>query len=338
MRALILEGPDDLRLRDVPRPEPGPGEVVVRVAAALTCATDRKMMARGHHPALPPTPCPFGHECAGHVHAVGPGVAGWRPGDRVTMANSAPCGACAFCAAGRAGLCTGLVYLTGAFAEFIRVPAPIVRTNLMAVPDDMPLPLAAMVEPVACGVRAVHRSAAAPGDPVLVLGGGLQGQAITAALAARGCDVVVCDPHGSRRELALRMGARAAHPVPGDPEAERRMSEGCGPIGPRAVFCAVGALPAWESAVRMAGPGGEVNLHGGPPPGGVLHADADRLHYSEITLQASYHHDPRAVRDAFALLRDGGRPFEALLAGRVGLEDVPQLLRTSRDKHIVIPG
>ncbi|WP_376792742.1 alcohol dehydrogenase catalytic domain-containing protein, partial [Thermoflexus sp.] len=100
MLAARLYGPGDLRLEEVPVPDPGPGEVILRVERALTCGTDVKIFRRGHHPALGPLPSLFGHEVAGEIVAVGEGVEAFRPGMRVVAANSAPCGSCRFCQRG----------------------------------------------------------------------------------------------------------------------------------------------------------------------------------------------------------------------------------------------
>lgn len=335
----MLHGPDDLRLEDRPQPVPGPGEVVIAVEAALTCATDAKILVRGAHPALPALPAPFGHEASGVVAAAGAGVHGVREGDAVVVANSAPCGACEPCVRGRPGLCEDLVYLSGAYAEYLLVPARIASANLLPRPGGLPAHVAALTEPVACGVRAAERSAARRGDTVLVLGGGPQGQAITAALAARGCEVVLCDPHPERRDLALRMGAADALAAPRDPEAEAAvMARTPRGRGAHAVFAAVADVDAWRQAIRLAGPGGEVNLHGGPAGEAVLSTAAAPLHYRELTLQASYHHSPGAIRAALRLLAEGALPFAELVGeGRIRLEEVEAALRAGGPKRIVDP-
>ena len=105
MRALILHGPGDLRLEDVPVPEPASGEVILAVLRALTCATDAKIVRQGAHPSIAPVPAPLGHEACGVVSAVGDGALGVSVGDVVVAANSAPCGACPPCAVGRPSLC-----------------------------------------------------------------------------------------------------------------------------------------------------------------------------------------------------------------------------------------
>src|SRR3970040_2196980 len=115
MKAVVYRGPGDLRFEEVPTPTPG--RVLVRVDAALTCGTDVKTYRRGHPVMIPETPTIFGHELAGTVVEVGPGVDGVKEGDRVVPANSAPCGHCFYCQRGRENLCEDLFFLNGAFAE-----------------------------------------------------------------------------------------------------------------------------------------------------------------------------------------------------------------------------
>ena len=330
MRALMLHGPGDLRLEEVPHPAPGPGEIVVRPEAALTCATDAKMLRAGAHPALGPLPAPLGHELAGTVAAVGDGVAWPRPGDRVVVANSAPCGACPRCLEARPNLCERIVYLTGAFAELVLVPAAIVRRNVIALPDGLAPEPAAMTEPLACAVHAAGRVEAGPGATVLVLGGGVQGQFMTALLARRGCRVLVADPHPERRERALRFGAAGALEAPRDEAAVARARRATpGGRGADAVVEAVGRSETWRIAAALARPGGEVLLHGGCPAGSEVALPTGPLHYEELTLRGSYHHSPSAVREALSLLAGGALPAAELLGAPVGLAEVPALLATA---------
>ncbi len=337
MRALWLHGPDDLRLQEVPDPIPGPGEAVLRVEAALTCATDAKMMRRGAHPALPPLPAPFGHEAAGTVEAVGPGVTNLRPGELVTVVNSAPCGDCPDCHADRENLCRRITYLTGAFAERLLVPAPIVAKNAVPVPSGLPVERAAMVEPLACAVHGAARCSAGEGDAVIVLGGGLQGLAFTALLADRGCRVTLCDPHRLRRKRAMRAGAERALPAPRDPAGLEAVLAGTpGRRGADAVVEAVGSPEAWRSAVELARPGGEVLLHGGCPPGSEVSLPTEPLHYGELTVRGSYHHTPGAVRQALRLLAGDRLPVDEILGPPIALEDVAETLRAGGAKRPVI--
>ncbi len=134
MRAAVLHGREDVRIERVPVPEAAPGELVVRVGAALTCGTDLKVFRRGYHARMIVPPALFGHELAGTVVQTGEGVEDFLPGDRVVALNSAPCGQCYFCERGQENLCDDLLFNNGAYAEFIRIPARIVAKNTLNVP------------------------------------------------------------------------------------------------------------------------------------------------------------------------------------------------------------
>ena len=142
MRAAVLHAPGDLRIEAVAEPEPGPGEVVMDIGAALSCGTDVKSVLRGH-PSIAAYPSRLGHEFAGVVAAVGAGVRTVSPGDRVFCGNSAPCGVCRACVRGRESLCEDLLYLLGGFAEQVLVPQRIVERNRHRVPDGLELQTAA---------------------------------------------------------------------------------------------------------------------------------------------------------------------------------------------------
>src|SRR5262249_11902513 len=133
VRAQVFHGPGDLRFEEVPVPPPGPGELTLRIEAALTCGTDVKTLRRGHPVMIPHVPTVFGHEFCGTVTAVGAGVTAIREGDRLVAANSAPCGACPSCRAGRANLCEDLLFVNGAYGEFITLPPRLVARNLVKI-------------------------------------------------------------------------------------------------------------------------------------------------------------------------------------------------------------
>ena len=129
MAGAVLTGPEQIEIREVAVPEPGPGELLVRIEAATTCGTDVKVFKRGGHPRMLKVPTLFGHEMAGRVAALGHGVDKFSAGDDVVVGNSAPCTECEPCRRGRENLCEDLHYLNGAFAEFILVPARFVDRN-----------------------------------------------------------------------------------------------------------------------------------------------------------------------------------------------------------------
>lgn len=157
MRALVSERPGPPVLRDVPVPEPGPGEVLVRVTTALTCGTDLKIARRGH--AKFPYPITLGHEWAGVVARTG-AEATWDVGTRVTGVVSAPCGVCAACREGRENHCETAFDrpLFGAFAEYLLVPQRLAERALRKIPDGMPDETAALLDPLASIVRGLARA------------------------------------------------------------------------------------------------------------------------------------------------------------------------------------
>ena len=191
----------------------GPGEIVIDVTSALTCATDAKMMAAGAHPALGPLPAPLGHEVAGVVREAGEGVAWPRPGDAVVVANSAPCLDCPACRAGRPNLCRRITYLTGAFAERLRVPAAIVARNVHPLPTGLSPALGAAAEPLACAVHTVRGCGPARGAPACwCWAAACRGNSSPRLAARAGAAVTLLDPHPDRREHggAQRRRARPA--------------------------------------------------------------------------------------------------------------------------------
>ena len=135
MRAAVLRGQEDLRIEDVPIPTAAPGELVLRVGAALTCGTDLKVYRRGYHAKMLTLDRLFGHEVAGTVVQVGAGVTRFSVGDRVLPLNSAPCDTCFFCRNNQQNLCDDLLFNNGAYAEFIRIPSRIVEKNTLHIPN-----------------------------------------------------------------------------------------------------------------------------------------------------------------------------------------------------------
>ena len=304
MRALRFHGPGDLRLEEVPQPEAGPGDVLVRVEVALTDGTDLKAFRRGHPLLLRELPSPFGHEFCG---------IDVETGRRVVAANSAADDE-------RGG---ELELLNGAYAEYLLVPAAIARANLLRVPDGLASEVAALVEPLACCLRGVARARVEKGDTVAIVGAGPIGLMLCACVADAGGRPVVVGGRPERRELVPLFGGET-----GDGE------------GAEIVIEAAGTAEAWQRALELVRPGGTAVFFGGLERGAELHVDAFRLHYDELTLRGSFHHAPRHVRAALAFLASGARPWERLITHRVGLEGVAGLFADPpRDylKAAVIP-
>jgi len=295
VKAARLYAPGDLRIEDVPKPEPGPGDVLVQVEVALTDGTDLKTFRRGHPLLLREAPASFGHEFCGIVD-----------GRRVVAANSAPCGACDGCRRGEQ--CRDLELLTGAYADWIVVPERIAAVNLHDVPSGVPPHVAAMLEPLACCLRGVQRADVAAGDAVAILGAGPIGLMLSACVADAGGSPVIVGGRAERRELASAFGAQTGDGRGADVAIE-----------------AAGTEDAWRNAVELVRPGGTVVLFGGLPREAHPPVDAFRLHYEELTIRGSFHHTPRTVRAALAFLASGAYPWELLVTHRVPLDDLPAL-------------
>src|SRR5437899_1698137 len=187
MKAAVLYGKEDLRVEEVPALPLQPGEVRIAIQAALTCGTDLKVFRRGYHAKMIVPPAVFGHEFAGIISEVAHGPAVWRVGDRVAVANSAPCGNCFYCKKGQENLCDDLLFLNGAYAESIVVPERIAQKNLLRLKPETDFRDAALVEPLACVVQGIEETGLGEGDRVLVLGSGPIGLMFAALANRLGC-------------------------------------------------------------------------------------------------------------------------------------------------------
>lgn len=328
MRAAVLHGREDVRIEDVEIPRPGPGEVLLRTRAALTCGTDVKVFRRGYHARMIQPPAVFGHEVAGVVEEVGPGVFGVAPGTAVVAANSAPCGDCGYCKDDRASLCDDLLFWNGAYAEFARIPARIVSQNLVPLQPGTTFRAAALVEPLACVVRGIEASGVRQGQTVAVIGSGPIGLMLVSLARLRGAAVVVVGRNAFRLRRALELGASEAIDArSGDDLVERLGRAGRDGAGPDVVIEAAGLAETTEAALRAVRKGGLVNLFAGCPADARIALDAQRLHYEELTITSTFHHTPQSFRAAHRLIADGQVRAEAFITGDASLEDVPAVLR-----------
>src|ERR1700745_3024307 len=172
MKAAVLYGREDVRIEQVEVPTLEPGDVLLRTRVALTCGTDLKVFRRGYHAKMIVPPAVFGHEMAGTLCELDPETTQWKLGERVVVANSAPCGECFACHHGQENLCDDLLFLNGAYAESIVVPARIVQKNLLRLKTKTDFRDAALVEPLACVVQGIEDTQLKAGQNVLVFGAG----------------------------------------------------------------------------------------------------------------------------------------------------------------------
>ena len=321
MRAVVFHGPGDLRDEVLPRPEPAPGEIVLRVDAALTCGTDVKVRRRGHPVMIPHVPTVFGHEFAGTVTAVGAGVTRVREGDRVAAGNSAPCGDCRPCLGHRPNLCEDLLFVNGAYGEYIALPPRLVAKNVVHL-QKAAAARAAFAEPLACAMLGIERARVEAGQTVAVFGHGPLGCLLGLVAAARKCRVILVGKAGWRldRVRALGIGECVDATATSDVVADlRALTDG---RGPDVTIDATGRPEVWEHAIAAVGRGGSVVFFGGCAPGTSVQVDTRRAHYEELTLVGAFHHTPEHIRQAVEALESGAVVPDGLVTHRMRLDGV----------------
>jgi L-iditol 2-dehydrogenase len=321
MRAALFYGPRDVRLEDVDVPRAAEGEVIVKVEVALTCGTDLKTFQRGHPVLLKHFPSPFGHEFAGIVTEVGAGVEGFRPGTRVVAANSAPCHHCFYCHAGETNLCENLDLLNGAYAEQIKVPAAIVRQNLLVIPDRLAFKEAAFCEPLACVLHSLDAVRLRSGDHVAILGAGSIGLLLVQVCKHAGARVILISRSTSKIELARKLGADVVLDLENVRSNEEMIREvTTHGQGVELAIEAVGRPELWELAVVLTRKGGHAILFGGCEPGTSVSLATKALHYGERKLIGVFHHTPSAIRRALELIASRQLQLDPLITDELPLD------------------
>lgn len=342
MRGVYFLEPGKLEMREVPIPQPGPGEVVIKVESATTCGTDLKAYRRGHKLFKPPMP--FGHEYAGYISAVGQGVTKFKAGDAVMGTNTAPCNECYYCKRGRSQLCVELEgrFNFGTYAEYVRVPHYIVSQNLHIKPSHLPFTEASFIEPFACAVLCADYTGVQLGDTVAIIGVGAQGLMQIQLMKAMGASRVIAIGRAKGRlERAKQVGADDIFSSL-DGDALEYVKSQTGGRGADVVIEAAGTAETWSQAMMMTRKGGTVIQFSGLPGGTQVSFDATHLHYDEITMKGVFHTTPRMIELAAQMLGDGTVTVKPILDGEVPLSKVEDsLLRMQRSEVIkvaVVPG
>jgi L-iditol 2-dehydrogenase len=324
MQAAVLYGPQQVTVEDLPLPTLGEGDVLVRIATATTCGTDLKVFLQGGHARMITPPAVFGHECSGIVAAVGTKVQGITEGMRVVANNSAPCHRCYYCRRNLPNLCDDLLFINGAYAEYIVIPERIVHTNLLELPATLPFPVACLTEPLACVLHCLDYAAFRPGDTVAVNGDGPSGLMLAAAARWRGARVILCGRAPQRLALARQFGAETVvnyAEVSDQAEAVRELTEAR--RGVDVAIEAVGRPEVWETTVAMVRKGGQAIFYGGCRRGTSIRLDTHTLHYDQLALQGVFHNTPYHVRLALSLLADEILPGAALITHALPLTQLP---------------
>jgi Threonine dehydrogenase and related Zn-dependent dehydrogenases len=339
MKAAVLHGKEDVRVEEIAPLALKPGEVRIAIEAALTCGTDLKVFKRGYHAKMIVPPAVFGHELAGTVSELGDGSSklGWKISDRVVVANSAPCGECFHCKAGQENICDDLLFLNGAYAESIVVPARIVQKNMLRLKPETAFRDAALVEPLACVVQGIEDTKLRAGQHVLVIGAGPIGLMFVALAKQLGCVVTVAGRRAVRLEAAKKLGVPQSGIIDiGDGNNLLAKVRAASKEHFDAVIEAVGQPTIWESSVHLVRKGGTVNFFGGCPAGTTVTLDTTLIHYSDLTLLGSFHHTPHTIRRALEFIEAGVIRAADFVDGECALSKLPELFKAMTTGNRVV--
>jgi threonine dehydrogenase-like Zn-dependent dehydrogenase len=319
MRAIVIEAPNDVSLREIETPAAGPGEVRVRSVRAGVCRTDLDIATGALDPRWVRFPVVPGHEWSGVVDTVGEGATGVEPGQRVVCEGNIPCQRCARCRAGDTHLCANYdaVGFTrgGGWGEFVVVPARILHT----LPDHVSFDAAVLVEPGSCVVKALDRARIEPAETVGVVGVGAMGAlAIRIARLRSPAAIVAYGLHDGELELALALGADAVVNVAEtDAEEETRRVAGG---GLDVVVETAGAVAAVELSTRLAREGGRVVNLGIAGREAELTLPADRIPLRDLTVYGSVGYTTAAWAKMVGLLRDRLVDLDPIVTHRFPLD------------------
>jgi len=337
MRAAVLEDLERLVVKEVPDPEIGGGEALVRVRACAVCGSDVRIYHHGNPRVRPPQI--LGHEIAGDVIAVGAGVEKFKVGDRVATAADVPCGVCEYCRNGMGNNCAinyALGYqFQGGFAELL--PLNQITVNYGPVhhlPQGMSYETATLAEPLACCLNGLERSFLRAGESVLIIGAGPAGILLAEAAKALGATLVILAQRSpARLELAQRFRADAFIAT-----AERDLVQATmdltGGKGVDIAITACASPEAQEQALLVVRPRGRVNYFGGLPRGSrAISLDSNAIHYKECYLHGSHGSVPRQHRVALDLLAQGQVKVEGLITHRFSLERIHEAFAAQEQRQ-----
>jgi L-iditol 2-dehydrogenase len=309
---------------------------------ATTCGTDLKIFQRGYVEKVIKLPSIFGHEWAGEVAEVDGDLEWPREGMRVRAGNSAPCLHCNMCQKGKYNLCENMIWLWGAYAEYIKVPPHMVLVNMQEIPPYISFEEASITEPLACVLHGVEEAEVKLGDTVAIIGAGPIGLLHLLTVRKMGVEkTIMIDLVDERLDFAKKIGAdetinsRSENAV----EKVRQLTNG---YGADVVIEAIGLPATWEQALRLAQKGGTVLEFGGCPPGTQISVNTEQLHYGETKLLGAFHTTPLHFRKALNLIASRTIDVRPLVTRTMKLADLKEafeILSTSKTeiKIAIVP-
>jgi len=326
VKAVLVRSLDDVAIVEMEKPVPGPGEIVVAMKAVGICGSDTTPWYVASK-----APVVLGHEPAGVVAEAGALVTAFRTGDRVVVHHHAACGACRFCRAGEDVMCPEWKRTRlhpGGLAEYVRVEAAAVATDTLRLPDALSFEDGALVEPLACAVKAVRRARVAAGDSVAVVGLGANGILLgLAAKAAGAATLAGCDPDPARRAHALRFGFDQV--LAPEEDLSEKVTRG-DRTGADVIFVLPTAQSAVASALAAAGPAARVVFYSPVQPGRLWTIEPHLPYVRDLSMVFSYSSGAQDLREALALLERGIVRAEDLVTHRVPLARAAEAFALAR--------
>ena len=319
MRVAMYYSNKDIRLEDMPIPQVGPGELLMRVVASGICGSDVMEWYRIHK-----VPLVLGHEVAGVVVEAGEGVRGYKAGDRIIAAHHVPCNTCHYCLSGHHTVCDTLRktnFSPGGFAEYIRLPAINVDRGTFKLPDEVSFEEATLVEPVACVLRGLRKAGLKPGCTLVVIGSGIAGLLYVHLARALGAGrVIATDVVKHRLEAARKLGADAAFHAEEDVSVYLREVNG-GRLADVVIVC-TGAEPAIAQALKLVERHGIVLFFAPTAPGMTFPLSINDVFWrNDITLTTSYAGSPADHAVALELIRAGSLRVKEMITHRLSLAE-----------------
>ncbi|MCF7929307.1 MAG: alcohol dehydrogenase catalytic domain-containing protein [Spirochaetales bacterium] len=332
MKAIRLYDKEDIRIEDIPKPEIGNHEVLLRVKSAFVCGTDVRMYKNGKSGISPDNPRVMGHELAGVIEKTGSEVTHYKAGDRVSVAPNYGCGVCDFCVSGNSQLCSESeaigISVDGGFAEYVRIPEPAVRQgNLMVLPENVSFEAGALAEPFSCVYNAYEKIGIYPGDRVLVIGAGPIGimHAKIAVLAGAG-QVYMNDLNTGRLEQAKERVPQIETLVTDDLPGE--IDKITGGKGLDLVITAASVPVIQEMAFSLVGMNGRVMFFGGLPHGkSVVQLDTNEIHYKQLLISGTTRQSLRQYRKIIHLLSEGVLSADDIVTGHADGSEAESVLQ-----------
>ncbi|MDB4349517.1 alcohol dehydrogenase catalytic domain-containing protein [Omnitrophica bacterium] len=318
MRVATYYNNRDVRLEQMPTPEIGAGELLVKVLASGICGSDLLEWYR-----VKKAPLVLGHEIAGEIAKVGEGIERYKAGERVFVSHHVPCNTCHYCTNDHHTACETLHstnYFPGGFAEYIRVPPLNVDRGVFLLPEEVSFEEGTFIEPVACVVRGQRISGLKPGQSVLILGCGISG--LLHLLLARDLGagrVIVTDINKYRLKAAQGFGADGV--IDGREDVPARLRQlNKGRLADLVIVC-TGALSAFTQALESVDRGGAVLCFATTEPGVDLSVPINKFWRNEIRLMPSYGNSPSDAAVAIELMRSGRIPLRKMITHRLSLEE-----------------